>query len=137
MNKLKTLFLVLSCIFIAPLSVAAGDFDGSKTLLGAVIEIYECTANGGCEQVTVKEINFLRFLNINFNKKEITGTRANGQALTTAIKNRVSMDGMLILQGVENGKGWSMAITEATGKMVLTVSGDEEGFVVFGACIPR
>jgi len=44
---------------------------------------------------------------------------------------------MLILQGVENGRGWTLAITETSGKMVLTVSGNEEGFVVFGACIPR
>jgi len=51
------------------------------------------------------------------------------------IKEQVSMDGMLILQGVENGRGWTLSIAEATGKMVLTVSGDEEGFVVFGACI--
>jgi hypothetical protein len=30
--------------------------------------------------------------------------------------------------------GWSLAIAEDTGKMVLTASGDDVGFVVFGAC---
>jgi hypothetical protein len=44
---------------------------------------------------------------------------------------------MLILQGVENGKGWTLSINETTGKMVLTVSGDEEGFVAFGVCTQR
>ena len=38
---------------------------------------------------------------------------------------------------VRDGAGWSMAISEETGKMVLTESGDQVGFVVFGACIPR
>jgi hypothetical protein len=50
----------------------------------------------------------------------------------------------LILQGAEDGykevrdgTGWSMAISEETGKMVLTESGNQVGFVIFGACIPR
>ncbi len=42
--------------------------------------------------------------------------------------------GELILHGVEAGRGWSMAITEAAGRMVVTASGDEVAFVVFGAC---
>jgi hypothetical protein len=45
------------------------------------------------------------------------------------------MDGKLILQGVQNGKAWSMVITEATGKMTLTASDDQAGFVIFGACM--
>jgi hypothetical protein len=37
---------------------------------------------------------------------------------------------------VRDGTGWSIAISEETGKMVLTESGDQAAFVVFGACIP-
>ena len=106
-------------------------------MLGSVIEVYECTANYACEQVTVEEINFTYFLEIDFKNKKITGTRTNGQPVNSQIRDKVSMNGMLILQGMENGRGWTLAITEATGKMVMTVSGDEEGFVVFGACIPK
>jgi hypothetical protein len=46
-------------------------------------------------------------------------------------------NGRLILQGTQTGKGWSMVITEATGKMTLTASGEEVGFIVFGACTPQ
>jgi hypothetical protein len=137
MSKLKILVLVLSCICIAPFQTKAGEFDGSRPLLGAVIELHECAVDNDCEEVTIEEINFVRFLEFNFKNKQITGTRANGQGLATEIKSQVSMNGMLILQGVENGRGWTITISEATGKMALTVSGDEEGFVVFGACIPR
>ena len=55
--------------------------------------------------------------------------------------NRI--DGKLILQGVEDGEegvrdglGWTMAISEDSGDMVLTGSGDQVGFVIFGACTP-
>jgi len=139
MNKLKIAFLALTCvcISISPFKAAAGDFDGSKPLLAAMIEIYECTANNPCEQVTIEEINFTHFLDIDFKNKIITGTRSNGQGVNSQIKNQLSMNGMLILQGVENGRGWTMSISEATGKVVLTVSSDEVGFIVFGACITR
>ena len=52
-------------------------------------------------------------------------------------------DGKLILQGAEDGVegvrdglGWTLAISEEIGRMVLTASGDNVGFVIFGACTP-
>lgn len=50
-------------------------------------------------------------------------------------QSQEQMEGNLILQGVQNGKGWSMVITEATGKTTIAVSDNQVGFVVFGACI--
>ena len=137
MNTLRSFVLAIAFLCFLPVYAEAGDFDGSKPLIGAVIDVYECVSNGSCEQVTVEELNFVRFLEINFQKKEITGTRANGQLLTSKIKSKGSMFVMLVLQGVEDGKGWTLAISETTGKMVLTISGDDEGFVVFGACMAR
>ena len=53
------------------------------------------------------------------------------------------IDGKLILQGaedglieVQDGAAWSIAISEETGKMILTESADRMGFVIFGACTP-
>jgi hypothetical protein len=40
------------------------------------------------------------------------------------------------IEGVRDGLGWTLAIAEETGNMVLTGSGDEVAFVVFGACTP-
>lgn len=60
------------------------------------------------------------------------------------IENMERVDGKLILQGAEDGRrevrdglGWSIAISEDKGKMVLTGSGDQVGFVVFGACTSK
>ena len=43
-------------------------------------------------------------------------------------------EGVLILSGTQNGRGWNLTINESTGYMVLTVAGDQVAFVVFGAC---
>ena len=44
------------------------------------------------------------------------------------------IEGKLILQGVQNGKAWSMVINEQNGKVTMSASDEQAGFVVFGAC---
>jgi hypothetical protein len=44
----------------------AGDFDGSKPLLCAIIEIYDCGAEGECEKATPGEVDAPRFFKIDF-----------------------------------------------------------------------
>jgi hypothetical protein len=136
MNTQKIMVFVLLLVCIAPPQASAGDYDGSKNLVFATIQIFECVADAKCEQVTPEEINFAQFLKINFKKKEVTGTRKNGDLITSKIKTVVSNEGMLMLQGIEHGRAWSMAIKQATGNATLTIAGEQEGFIVFGACIP-
>ena len=49
-------------------------------------------------------------------------------------KNFQSTDKQLIIQGVENDHGWTMAISKETGRMSLAVVGEEVSFTIFGAC---
>jgi len=135
MNKIVLLILALLLISGLPSHVLAGDFDGSKPLLCAVIETIECTPDGECLRGEAESIDMPAFLKINFSKKTISGTRQDGTVRTTEIKSMEQVDGKLILQGVQNGKGWTMIVSEATGEATITASDDQVGFVVFGACI--
>ena len=130
MGKL-TFKLTLSGLILSMGSAVAADFDGSMPLLCASIETAECNAGADCSEGTVEHINVPQFLRINFQQQEISGPKR-----TTKIQNMAQVEGKVILQGVESGLGWSMAITQETGKMALTASGDQIGFVVFGACTP-
>ena len=134
MKKIKLMGLALLCIIVTPFSIAAADFDGSKPLLCATIETFECGSGIECQRGTSQSINLPQFLKIDFKDKKISGTRESGEVLTTEIENMERGDGKLVLQGTQNNKGWSMLINEATGKMTITVSDDQVGFVVFGAC---
>ena len=58
-----------------------------------------------------------------------------GATRTTKIERTEHVNGRLVLQGGEDGKAWSISIHEETGKAVLTASGDDVGFVGFGACM--
>jgi len=78
---------------------------------------------------------------IDFQKKQLRATFGDGSQKRSEIKNSAKIDGKFILQGAEDGiegkrdgLGWSLAIDEEIGKMVLAASGDAVAFVMFGAC---
>jgi hypothetical protein len=66
--------------------------------------------------------------------KIISATEESNRTDVSVIKNFERVDGRLILQGAENGRAWSIVIFEENGKMSATISDEEAGFVVFGAC---
>ena len=142
MSKIKICGLIILFVGMMSTSAVAGDFDGSKELICSTIDVIECAPGGKCQQVTAEDVGIPHFLKINFKGKKISAKGAGADKRVTSIENFEKIDGKIIIQGAEDGiegvrdgVGWSLAIAEESGKMVLTASGDEVGFVVFGACM--
>ena len=104
-------------------------------------EIFECGRVAGCERVAPDDIGAPAFLLVDIEKNEIRPLpqREGGPASTIERMERV--DNKLILQGAEDGRegvrdglGWTLSVAEDTGHMVLTASGENAGFVIFGNC---
>ncbi len=128
-----TCLLFLFCVVAQP--TLAGDFDGSKPLVCAMITANECGPDRGCEAGTPESNGLSRFLRIDFDKKQVYTTR-EAQEQVSRIEKVERAAGVVLLSGTKNGRGWNLSLTEATGYMVLTVAGDQVAFVVFGACTP-
>jgi hypothetical protein len=134
MKKLIWIICGLAVVALAePRPMAAQPFDGSKPLLCAAMEAIQCAAGGDCAAGSAEVINFPEFFRVEFDKKVITSTRSDGTNRTTPIEHVSRSDAGTLLHGGEAQFGWSMVISDH-GKMTLTVSGDREGFIVFGAC---
>ncbi|MBW2412648.1 MAG: hypothetical protein JRF72_22855 [Deltaproteobacteria bacterium] len=138
----KMLALIVFFICTGSVVAFAGDFDGSRPILCSTVDLIECEPGGNCQRVTHDSINAPRFIKIDFKEKSINDPSVGKQRPTTRIERMEHVDGKLILQGAEegiegvrDGLGWSLSISEDTGDMVLTGSGDQVGFVVFGNCI--
>lgn len=134
---------ILVCFFLGPLPVDAGDFDGTTPLLCATIRVLECLEDGSCNQVAPEAVDMPQFFMIDFNKKEIRTPKPDMTDRISQIERMEHVDGKLIIQGAEDGDanipdglGWSLAISEETGKWVLSASGDRVAFVVYGASTP-
>lgn len=144
MKKLQSVALaVFGLCLVCASAVAAADFDGSKPLLFSVISVMECTLEDGCARVTAESISLPQFFKIDFKSKRVTPAMEAQGKRSSEIKRMERLDGKLMLQGAEDGiegvrdgLGWTLAISEETGRGILTASGEEVAFVVFGACIP-
>jgi hypothetical protein len=135
LKKLSLALLTAACFPLAGIA-SAGDFDGSKTLLCAPGEAVDCLPRGSCEQRSPDELGIPRFITVDFKKKRLSGNSVDGDE-HTAIQNISSADGKQILQGAENGRGWSLVIDEETGDMSAAIADQQAGFVLFGACTPK
>ncbi len=141
MNIIATLILAICCASFAPTLVKAGGFDGSQPLLCTVTDVTECLGGEKCKEVGAEAINLPRFLWIDVGKKTIQSKKTDDDARKSQIDHVKNVNGKLMLQGAEpggddigDGFGWTIAIMEDTGEMVLTASGYLAGEVAFGVC---
>jgi hypothetical protein len=80
------------------------------------------------------------YLWVDVAKKSIQDKKS-GEGRKTPIESVKRVDGKLILQGAEEGRpdvrdgfGWTVAIMEDSGQMVMTASGDMVAISAFGVC---
>src|SRR5262245_23819362 len=109
---------------------AAGPYDGSRPILCVVTSIMECSAAGHCERQLSDRGSSPSFIKVDVAGKAITaeGTKRS------ELKNVARVDGELILQGSENGRGWSATIDEESGRMAAAVVDNDYTFSLFGTC---
>jgi hypothetical protein len=122
--------LVCIALLAGPVGEAdAGEFDGSKPFLCAMTTIMECDSSGQCERQTHQASSAPTFLRVDGRSQVLT---AGANRRTTFRSTR--LDGRLILQGGENGRGWSATIDEESGQMAAAVVDNDHTFSIFGAC---
>jgi len=128
MKRFNNVFLAVALCAVA-LPALSADFDGSKPLICAAIEANDCALGTDCQKGLAENLNMPQFIRLDFSKKTMG---ASGRS--SPIQHQVREGGMLVMQGFENYRAWSITINETTGKLVGAIAGDQEGFLIFGAC---
>ena len=128
MKRFNNVFLAMALCAVA-LPALSADFDGSKPLICAAIETNDCALGTDCQKGLAENLNMPQFIRLDFTKKTMG---ASGRS--SPIQHQVREGGMLVMQGFENYRAWSITINETSGKLVGAIAGDQEGFLVFGAC---
>jgi hypothetical protein len=120
-----------------PSAGAAGTYDGSAPLVCAAVSVAECEAEGRCQQRTAAGVNLPSLFKIDLTAMKVRNLHGDTgqQGKESSIKNVDHANSKMILSGAEGERGWSVLIHETTGKMSATVTGDGEGFVIFGQCV--
>lgn len=138
----KTTFSTIAVFLIIaglPFTALADDFDGSRPLTCASIFSAECqAADQKCITGAPWMINFPVFMEIDFKAKTVSTTELHENPRTSKISHVGKLnDGHTAIQGIDDDYVWSMLIAEETGSMTLSISGEDAGYLVFGACHPN
>jgi hypothetical protein len=91
----------------------------------------DCAIGEDCIKGLPDQIGAPAFMRIDFDKKMVSGTERASPVLYME-----KTDKQLLLQGSEPGYAWTIAIDQASGKMVATLVDREGAFVLSGSCTP-
>jgi hypothetical protein len=133
-THMKMLAMIGIIVGLFPWSVVSAADETGPWLCAPIQEI-ECEQTGECKANASESLNLPSFIKIDLAAKQASGVE-DGKEEVAAIQRVEHADGRLILQGTQNGRGWSAVIVEETGKMTLSVSGEDTAWLAFGACTP-
>jgi len=136
-NRTRSSALVLGLGLTTTLlsgGASAAGFDGTANLVCAAIDVVGCVNGPGCLEGQARTFELPEFMFVDFEKKLVRATDESGHKEVSPIKNFEQTDTQMILQGVENERGWNAAIDRQTGRMTVTSAGPDVSFMIFGAC---
>jgi len=130
MNRFIQMICYMSLVCCSG-SLIAKDLDVSQPLVCAIVEVLDCGLQDKCDRVDPQFVNLPDIFRMDVKKKEMKGGDR-----TTKIQQVTHEEGSVILQGTSGiGRGWSVLLSESTGKFTAAVAGYEYGFLVFGSCV--
>jgi hypothetical protein len=120
-------------VVFASLAAAARaeGLEATKALRCALAEVSECDASATCNDVTFEQIELPDAVRVNFADKLLASTESDR---SSPIQNVETFENVLVLQGSQNGRGWTMVIERATGRLAATIADVDGSFVISGGC---
>ena len=114
--------------------VDADNVAGVDRLLCASKQVSICFETGQCFSVQPWEIGVPEFVVIDRKEKSISTTKSSGDNRSTSIETLSAANGVIYMQGFEQGRAFSIVIHEDMGTMSAAVARDGTATTVFGAC---
>jgi hypothetical protein len=109
----------------------AGGVDGTQTLACDLTEAAQCDGVADCADVTVDQIDLPSTVRIDFEARRLSEPDGERDSPIAAIE---VLDAVVVIQGHQNGRGWTLVIDRASGHLSATVADVDGAFVVAGAC---
>jgi hypothetical protein len=126
---MKLAIALLTSAFAA--AAQAEPLDASKPLDCAVAEAAECDGVAQCSEVAVSELEVPEVVRVDFEARQLASPDG---ARTSPIAAVETLETSLVLQGHQNGRGWTMVIERATGHLSATIADADGAIVLAGAC---
>jgi hypothetical protein len=126
--------LAAAAVLLATGASAEG-LDGSRNMVCAAINVVACSDGPDCVQGMARNFELPEFIFVDMKAKVVRATvESPYKEVDSPIRNSETTGSQFILQGIENGHGWSMSIDRASGRMTTSLSGELVSYMIFGAC---
>jgi hypothetical protein len=125
--------LAILALLLAPAARAEG-LDTSKPLECAFAEAAQCDGVASCTDVSLEQIELPDEWRVDFAAKLLS---ADDGKRTSPISAVETDDSVLVVQGHQNGRGWTMVIERLTGHLSASVADAEGVFALAGACTAK
>jgi hypothetical protein len=130
----KIAALALALIFASP--VVSDVLTDAERMLCVPGPVFHCVSDRDCKSELPEDEYIPEFIEVDLKRKTLATTRASGEDRSTPIQSQKRDAGYIYLQGVENGRSFSMVISENTGGLTFVVAADGETATMFGDCTP-
>ncbi len=128
---------ILALLLAANATPAMGDsLTGSSRFTCSALESSVCSPEGECASGLPWDLNVPQFLLVDLERNTLSTTEASGEQRSTPILQQTREDGHLFLQGVEQGRAYSLVLKEDSGHATVAIALDGLTIGVFGACTP-
>lgn len=136
MNHKISRSLVIGIIAAVPLIAEADNLTGTERFLCASTQVTFCDAYWGCDSGPPSLWNMPSFIQVDLAKKTLSTPRTSAEQRRSQFTHLARDNGRIFIQGMENGRAFSLVIVEETGSASLALALDGATVTVFGACTP-
>jgi hypothetical protein len=133
--RCKQFIVIGGLLLTAQAAPAEPLLDASKPLICAAAEVVNCSAAGDCTRSTPDAFNLPVLFKIDIPNKVAESARVGGEKRVSVIASSTQVAAVTVLQGVDDADAWTTRIDGSTGQMMVAVTSEGHGFLVFGTCI--
>lgn len=135
---MKTNFVTIALLLaLTPAGITtADDLGGHDQILCSLARASQCFAAGDCQEIDLLELNIPPFIEIDLAAEKLKTTEASQLNRETPIQHIERQGPYLILQGVQQGRAWSVMLDEEFGDATIAVAAGTRSIAIFGACTP-
>jgi hypothetical protein len=131
MTRSNHVFLTGLAVLLAAGTASAEPLDTTKALTCTLNGSSQCDAVAACIPVTLEQIDLTDTLLVDFANNQLT-SKANER--TSPIDDVDVLETVLVVQGHQNGRGWTMVIDRETGHLSAALAEIAGSFVLAGDC---
>mgnify|MGYP001551895044 CR=1 FL=1 len=109
---------------------------GNADLICTSEDIVAC-ADGQCMQGGAETFGMPHFMLIDVDEKTVSAIDEDGSIVTSPVQSAEVTEQSVVLQGIENHRGWTLGIKREDGGLTMSATGPDVSFIVFGNCSER